>query len=124
LNRKQILVVEDDLDCQRLIKYSLREQFKIHYAVSYKQALAILKKSKIDLLLLDLTLAGSRDGLDLAKNIRKKETLADLPVIVVTAHAFETDRKRVLQAGCDDYMTKPFRPKNLFEKVQTTIGYS
>ncbi len=112
-----VLLVEDDPSSQKLTKFFLKAKFDIYFAVSVKEAKEQLKKYPIDLILLDLSLVGNEDGLDLVRWMRKTKTWQKTPVVAVTAHAFTTDRDNCLAAGCNDYLTKPIKREELIEKL-------
>lgn len=117
---RTILVVEDDLTTQILIKYYIGDEFKLINAGSVDAAKKILSEKLIDLILLDLSLTGEEDGLDLARFIRQNQKYQGLPIIATTAHAFTTDFKNSIEAGCNEFLTKPFNQthlKNLIHKV-------
>lgn len=117
-----VLVVDDDENSQKLISFYVKSKFETEFAVSVEEAKAVLKKVSPEIILLDLSLVGDEDGLDLVRYIRKSKTWEDIPVIVTTAHAFTVDRKNSLQAGCSDYLTKPLKKKELLEKLEEWIS--
>ncbi len=119
--RSHILVVEDDANSQQLVKFTLQKVFDLSFAASVAQAKQRLEANPVNLILLDLSLMGDEDGLDLARYLRSTEVYRELPVIALTAHAFTTDRDRCLEAGCNDFVTKPFRRKELLEKISSFI---
>ena len=115
-----ILVVEDDIPSQLLLKHLLADNHQLHYAKSVVEARRCLKENKIDLVILDLSLLGNEDGLDLVHHMQKNKSHRDIPVIAVTAHAFTQDRKNVLEAGCVEFITKPVTGddvKNVIERI-------
>lgn len=120
-NKQTILVVEDDPNSQLSMKVILSKNYEICFAVSVDEAKQQLLNNDVSLILLDLSLEGSEDGLDLMKYITSSEKWHDLPVIAVTAHAFITDRDNALNAGCRDYMSKPINISELREMVKKYI---
>ncbi len=116
-NLRHILIVEDDLDTQVLYEKTIGQKYEIETAVSVSQAKSILSKDKFDLVLLDLSLDGNEDGLDLTRFIRRTNTLKTMPVIAVTAHAFIQDMMNCLNAGCDEFIPKPYPIFELLKKV-------
>jgi CheY-like chemotaxis protein len=113
-----VLVVEDDINSQKLVKTILKDSYTPLFAVSVKEARKTLSEYEVDLVLLDLSLVGDEDGLDLVRYLRRSDQWKDLPVVALTAHAFESDRKNALNAGCDDYVTKPVIRTTLLEKIR------
>ena len=112
-----ILLVEDDLNSQKLTEIFLKGNYDMCSAVSVHEAKAQLKKHPISLILLDLSLVGDEDGLDLARYLRTTEKWRDIPIIALTAHAFTTDRDKCKVAGCDDYLAKPINKGKLLAKI-------
>lgn len=112
-----ILVVEDDPNSQKLAELTLKHDFDLHFADSVYDAKQVLEEHTIDLILLDLSLKGNEDGLDLARFVRSESSYAITPIIALTAHAFTSDRDRCLEAGCNEFMTKPFRRMELIENI-------
>ena len=119
-----VLVVEDDVNSQKLMGYFLRDKFQILCASSVPEAKEQLANNPVDLVLLDLSLFGDEDGLDLARFMRNAEEWKDIPIIALTAHAFVTDRENCLKAGCNDYLAKPVNRKHLLEKISAFIPNS
>jgi CheY-like chemotaxis protein len=71
---------------------------------------------------MDISLRGEEDGLSLTRRIRADAAIAKIPVIAVTAHAFTEDKRRSYEAGCDDYLAKPFRTQQLRERIQRQLN--
>ncbi|MDP3684564.1 MAG: hybrid sensor histidine kinase/response regulator, partial [Ignavibacteria bacterium] len=112
-----ILMVEDDPVNQNVMKRVLRKQFKLFFADSAEEAYEVLEKNEIDLILMDISLNGEKNGLELTKELKGTNKYAHIPVIAVTAHAGNTDQRNALAAGCDEYLAKPFSMDQLFEKI-------
>ena len=115
--RPVILLVEDDLFNREALKIILKKQYKTPAAVSVGEAKKQLREHEVDLILLDLSLEGDENGLDLVAYLKAEDKLKDIPIIAVTAHAFTTDRDNVIEAGCDNYMSKPINTKKLLEII-------
>jgi DNA-binding response OmpR family regulator len=113
-----IAVVDDEQDITRLITLHLKQ---VHYRVAeYPDAtsfLTSLKSNLPDLIVLDLMLP-DRDGLDICKFLKHEERYRKIPIIMLTARAEETDKIIGLELGADDYVTKPFSPKELVARVK------
>ena len=116
--KKRLLVVEDDPNSQKLAELILRKDFDLHFADSVYGAKQILDKHDIHLILLDLSLKGNEDGLDLARFVRNESNQKLLPIIALTAHAFTTDREKCFEVGCNEFLTKPFRRTDLMDLIQ------
>jgi phosphate regulon transcriptional regulator PhoB len=117
----KILVTDDEKDIVELISYNLaKEGFSIIKAYDGEDALKLVKLEKPDLLILDLMLPGM-SGIDVCKAVRNNPDTADLPIIMVTAKAEETDKIIGLEIGADDYITKPFSIRELVARVRAIL---
>jgi two-component system, OmpR family, alkaline phosphatase synthesis response regulator PhoP len=118
---KRILIIEDDRDIVELVRYNLaNEGYRVAAAHDGSTGLATLKKSPPDLLLLDLMLP-KLSGLDVCREIRRDESLNRLPILMLTARGEEADRVVGLEMGADDYVTKPFSPRELVARVKALL---
>ena len=114
---QRILVVEDDQDIADLVAHQLvKSGYDVDIVSAGDEVLPALERQAADLVLLDLMLPGL-SGLDVCRAIRAHTSLADIPIIMVTAKTEETDRIVGLELGGDDYITKPFSPKELTARV-------
>ena len=104
LDRKTVLVVEDISSNYLLISAMLSKHYNLLHAVNGEQAVAMVKEYKIDLLLMDMKMP-VMDGLTATAEIRKFDT--NIPIVALTAHAFESDKVAALKSGCNDYLVKP-----------------
>jgi len=113
-----ILVVDDEPQIVRLVRAYLEEAgFRVVVASDGEQALYVARHEKPDLVVLDL-LMPRMDGLEFARRIRRER---DVPIIMLTARAEETDRIVGLELGADDYVTKPFSPRELIARVRAVL---
>ncbi|RMF09246.1 MAG: response regulator [Candidatus Neomarinimicrobiota bacterium] len=120
--RPVVLVVEDDLTSQQLMNFFLRNEYEVRIAASVPTAKEMLADGKVKLILLDFSLEGDEDGLDLARWLRKlDDERKKTPIVALTAHAFTTDRDNAIEAGCDDFLTKPVRQANLMETIHKYV---
>jgi len=108
-----VLVVEDDLNSQLLMKHYIMDNYDYDFSETVSESKKILKKKKVDIILLDLSLKGGEDGLELARFIREESKWSNIRIIATTAHAFSRDRDNCLNAGCDDYISKPIKKMEL-----------
>jgi len=114
---QRILVVEDDQDIAELVAHQLvKSGYQVDIVSAGDEVLPTLERQLADLVVLDLMLPGL-SGLDVCRAIRSHGHLADIPIIMVTAKTEETDRIVGLELGGDDYITKPFSPKELTARV-------
>jgi len=117
-NRRKILIVEDEERMARFIRMNLEHDgFQVAEAFDGKQAIAKLRDAAPDLILLDVMMP-DMDGFDVLETIRE---ISNVPVIMLTARGEEDDRVRGLQGGADDYVTKPFSPRELVSRIQAVL---
>jgi phosphate regulon transcriptional regulator PhoB len=118
---QKILVVEDEPDIRKLVQYNLaQERFRVLEAEDGEQALKIVQRDRPNLLILDLMLPGL-SGIELCRILRDRTDTARLPILMLTAKAGETDRVVGLEMGADDYLTKPFSPRELVARVRAIL---
>jgi phosphate regulon transcriptional regulator PhoB len=118
---QKILVVEDEPDIRKLVQYNLaQERFKVLEAEDGEKALKIVQREKPNLVILDLMLPGL-SGLELCKILRDRPETAKLPILMLTAKAGEADRVVGLEMGADDYLAKPFSPREMVARVKAIL---
>jgi two-component system phosphate regulon response regulator PhoB len=116
-----ILVVEDEPAIQELIAVNLSYAgHKVLRAAEVKEAQALIRSQLPDLILLDWMLPGT-SGLALARALRQEARTRDIPLIMLTAKGVEQDKLDGLEAGADDYITKPFSPKELIARIKAVL---
>jgi DNA-binding response OmpR family regulator len=120
-----VLVVEDEVDVANLIKHTLERGGDVEVAVALTAEAALTKATEAppDVIVLDLNLPGF-DGLELCRILRSRQASASVPIIMVTARTTESDRIRGLELGADDYVTKPFSPRELAARVRSALRRS
>lgn len=118
---ENILIVDDDPDIRELLKtYLERNGYRTTTAADGHAMWAALDQHHIDLIVLDLMMPGD-DGLTLCRNLRAHSTLSSTPVIMLTALGEETDRIVGLEMGADDYLAKPFNPRELLARIKSVL---
>jgi DNA-binding response OmpR family regulator len=118
---KRIAIVEDEAELAALIEYNLvRNGYEAQILNGSRGTLRALEQGKPDLIVLDVMLPDA-DGFELCKQIRQSEILARTPVVFLTARSDEVDRVLGLEIGGDDYMTKPFSPRELIARVKAHL---
>jgi phosphate regulon transcriptional regulator PhoB len=121
---KNILVVDDEADLVELVSYNLKKEgFIVDSASDGETALTKIRKGKYGLLVLDLMLPGIQ-GMELCRILRNDPKTSVLPIIMLTAKGEEVDRILGLEMGADDYMTKPFSPRELVARVKAVLRRS
>ncbi len=121
---KYILVVDDESDLVELVSYNLKKEgFAVDSASDGEAALSKIRKGKYDIVILDLMLPGIQ-GIELCRIIRNDPKTVNLPIIMLTAKGEEVDRIIGLEMGADDYMSKPFSPRELVARVKAVLRRS
>lgn len=121
---KKILIVDDEPDIVELISYNLKKEgFHISTARDGEEALSRVRAGHPDLIILDLMLPGIH-GMELCRILRNNPKSAHIPIIMLTAKSEESDKVRGLEIGADDYMTKPFSPKEFIARVKAILRRS
>jgi two-component system alkaline phosphatase synthesis response regulator PhoP len=119
--KRTILVVEDERDIRELVRFHLaQEGYAVREADSGEAALAQVATERPALVVLDIMLPGT-DGLEVCRRMRSAEATHNIPIIMLTARAGEVDRVIGLEMGADDYLTKPFSPRELVARVKAVL---
>lgn len=122
MTNQRVLVVEDNRDNMTLIVDVLTSlDYEVIQAHDGEEGITLAKSEHPDLILMDLSLP-KIDGWEATRTIKANEKLQDIPIIALTAHAMVGDRERALEAGCDDYMTKPLNIQILASKLTAFLG--
>lgn len=120
-SRSLVFVVEDDEDIARLVSHNLQAAgFDVQSFVSGGSVISEALREMPSLFILDIMLPGT-DGFDLCRQIRQTPTLSAIPIIFLTAKTSETDRVKGLELGGDDYITKPFSPREMVARVRSVL---
>lgn len=117
-----ILAVDDSKAVRNLIESVLRsEQYAVLTAADGLEAMEVLERKPCDLVVLDINMP-RLDGLALLKAIRERAEWAKLPILMLSTEGQDSDRSKALALGASDYMTKPFKPAQLLERVAALLG--
>ncbi len=121
MSAKKILVVDDEPDLVELVSYNLRKEgLEVASASDGEEALRRIRQESFDLVMLDLMLPGIQ-GMELCRILRNDPKTEGLPIIMVTAKGEEVDRVLGLEIGADDYIAKPFSPRELAARVKAVL---
>jgi DNA-binding response OmpR family regulator len=117
-----ILVVDDEPHIVEVVGDYLKQAgYRVLTAGDGQTALTLARHERPDLIVLDLMLPGGVDGLDVCRSVRRDRVLADVPIIMLTARTEEADRLIGLELGADDYVTKPFSPREVVARVRAVL---
>jgi CheY-like chemotaxis protein len=118
----KILLVEDnEMNRDMLSRRLARKGYEVSIAVDGKQGVEMARADVPDLILMDMSLP-VLDGWEATRQLKDSDATRSIPVIALTAHAMSGDRERALEAGCDDYDTKPIELTRLLEKIETMLN--
>ena len=119
---KRILVVEDQPDNRQIIRDMLAPtDFEITEVENGEQALVAIAKQRPDLILMDVQMP-IMDGYTATRRIKADAALRSIPIIAVTSYALSDEEKKARAAGCDDYVSKPFSPRQLLAKIRQYLS--
>jgi two-component system, cell cycle response regulator DivK len=119
---KRILVVEDQPDARQIIRDMLAStDYEITEAENGEEALVAIAKQRPDLILMDIQLP-VMDGYATTRQIRADPALRSIPIIAVTSYALSGEEQKARAAGCDDYVPKPFSPRELLAKIRQRLS--
>lgn len=119
--KERILVIEDDKHISKLVKYNLEKSgYDVTLVEDGEEALDILGKQSVDLIILDIMLP-KMDGFEVCRSIKQNPKLKNTPIIMLTAKGEEVDRIVGLELGADDYMVKPFSPRELVLRIKAIL---
>ena len=121
MSAKRILIVEDEQPIREMVMFALASAgYDAQEAADARQAQTVIAERLPDLLLLDWMLPGV-SGIDFARRLKKEELTRELPIIMLTARAEEEDKVQGLESGADDYITKPFSPRELVARIRAVL---
>lgn len=119
---QRVLIVEDDKHISKLVKYNLEKSgYACEVTITGEDAIDILDKQSVDLIILDIMLP-KMDGLETCKRIKQDKKLATIPIVMLTAKGEEIDRIVGFELGADDYVVKPFSPRELVLRVKAVLN--
>ncbi|MBI4684436.1 MAG: response regulator [Nitrospirae bacterium] len=121
MHTKKVLIVDDEPDLVELVSYNLKKEgFEVSSAADGEEALNKIRKGDFNLIVLDLMLPGIQ-GMELCRILRNDPKTKSLPIIMLTAKGEEVDKILGLELGADDYITKPFSPRELVARVKAVL---
>ena len=121
MSKETILIVEDDKNISKLIKYNLeKEGFRCLVSFDGEDAIKTLDNSPADLIILDIMLPGI-DGLEVCRRVKQDRKLSNTPIIMLTAKGEEVDKVVGFELGADDYIVKPFSPRELTLRIKAIL---
>jgi phosphate regulon transcriptional regulator PhoB len=121
MGKRKILIVEDDRDIVEMITYNLRaDGYEVLSAFTGKDGITVARRERPDLIILDVMLP-VMDGFEVCRVLKSTEATACVPIIILSAKSQETDKIVGLELGADDYVTKPFSPRELIARIKAVL---
>lgn len=120
--KPSLLIVEDDFENQKFLQFFLRRKFEVDLCDSADSFYKKLKEKRFDIILMDISLKGKKDGLQLTREIRISDNYKDMPIVGLSAHAFQKDKDNAYDAGVDLFITKPVQNDVLLDALFNTLG--
>ena len=121
MKRGLVVLIEDEKNIAELIRYNLQQEgYQLALATDGEEGLRLIERQRPLLVLLDLLLP-RLDGLEVCRRLKQDQHTRDIPVIMLTAKASETDKVAGLELGADDYVTKPFSPRELLARIRAVL---
>ena len=119
----RLLIVDDQPEIRNLLALTLdADNYELHHANNWVTALAMTRAIKPDLVLLDVIMPGEFDGLEVCRRIKADKELSSTIVMIISARSQVADKQQGMESGADDYLTKPFSPLMLMEKVSMLLA--
>ncbi|MCL4548945.1 MAG: response regulator [Bacteroidetes bacterium] len=120
-DKPSLLIVEDDLENQRYLGILLRNSYQVEVCDCASSFYIQMANKKFDLILMDISLVGPKDGLQLTRELKTNPTFKTIPVVALSAHAFQKDKDNAYKAGIDLYLTKPIQKNHLLEALEKIL---
>ncbi|MDX9923909.1 MAG: response regulator [Ignavibacteriaceae bacterium] len=120
-NKPKLLIVEDDYENQKFLQIFLKRKFELEICDSADTFYQKLAEQKFDIILMDISLRGKKDGLQLTKELRENPTYKNMPIVGLSAHAFQRDKDNAYNAGVDVFITKPVQNEVLMDTLVKTL---
>jgi len=121
VRKPKLLVVEDDYENQKFLQIFLKRKFELELCDSSDTFYQKLEQNKFDIILMDISLRGKKDGLQLTRELREKDEYKDIAIVGLSAHAFQRDKDNAYNAGVDIFLTKPVQNDVLLETLIKTL---
>lgn len=120
--KPRILIVEDDFDTQIFLRLFLSKHFEVDICRSDEGFYSKIKEIKFDLIIMDIGIKGDKDGLYLTREIKNSAKYKSIPVLCLSAHVMQQDKKNAYDAGVDAFLEKPVQNETLLRNIWTLLG--
>jgi CheY-like chemotaxis protein len=117
VKKPKLLIVEDDFENQKFLQIFLKRKFDVSLCDSEETFYEKLNQQDFEIILMDISLRGKKDGLQLTRELRQSEKYKNIPIVGLSAHAFQRDKDNAYNAGVDIFLTKPVQNDVLMETL-------
>ncbi len=117
VTKPRLLITEDDFENRKFLELFLKRYFIVDMCDSSEEFYSLMEKKNYDIILMDISIKGEKNGLELTREIKSDPARRDIPILCYTAHAFNKDRLNALDAGCDFYLSKPADIRTLLNSL-------
>jgi CheY-like chemotaxis protein len=122
--KPKVLIVEDELENQKYFELILKKKFEVDLCDTRKSMYNLLSKKDYDVIVMDISLKGGTNGVDLIIELKRSTSNINIPIICLSAHAFGEDRLKAEDAGADVYLNKPIKSQTLINALDELIAIS
>lgn len=119
--KQRILIVEDDKENQKYLGLILKREYEVEFCDSSSLFFDLLEQKQYSAIIMDITLKGEKNGLELTRELKNSKAYKKIPVIALSAHVFSQDRAKALEAGVQVYLTKPVDNKTLTNTLHKLV---
>ncbi len=119
--KPRLLIVEDDQENQKFLRVFLRKIYELDFCDSAESFYSMLKENTYNIILMDISLRGDKDGFQLTKELRNNPKFQNIPIVGLSAHAFQKDKENAYNAGVDIFITKPVYGHILIESLASVL---
>ena len=121
-SKPKLLVVEDDYENQKFLQIFLKRKFDLEICDNSESFYEKIGQSQFDIILMDISLKGKKDGLQLTRELREKDEYKSIPIVGLSAHAFQRDKDNAYNAGIDIFLTKPVQNDVLMDTLLKALN--
>ena len=122
--KPKLLITEDDIENRKFLILFLKRYFSIDVCDSSETFYDFIRQNSYDIILMDISIKGKKNGLELTRELKKNKGFKDIPILCYTAHAYNKDRLNALDAGCDAYISKPSDMRTLLNELVNLLRLS
>lgn len=120
-HKSRLLIIEDEIENRKYLQLILRKKYELDFCDSEESMYELLGKIDYDAIIMDISLKGGRNGVDLIKELKRSSDYKNLPILCLSAHLYGPDKTKAEQAGIDIYLTKPVSQKVLLNALDNII---